>query len=267
MAQPRIRRESSRGITSITFNRPEAMNGIDLAMAREMRILAHSICDDSSARVLVLRGAGNAFMAGGDVRAFADNLGQVQPFAREIISGFHAFIEALARAPQPVLASIHGAAAGAGLSLVAACDLVIAAQSTKLAFAYKGLGVSPDGGATFFLPRAVGAKRAAELLLVRDSFAADEARQIGLVNWVVPDEALEAETLRIAEKIAANSGTANRVTKRLLRRSPEMSLLQQLAAEEDGFVECAGHQDFSEGVGAFLNRRRPVFAQAIEAVP
>jgi 2-(1,2-epoxy-1,2-dihydrophenyl)acetyl-CoA isomerase len=256
-----IKLERSRGIAIVTFDRPGAMNSIDLAMAQDMRAIAREIADDRASRVVVLRGAGNTFMAGGDVRAFAANLDNIEPFVREIIAGFHAFVQALADAPQPVLASIHGAAAGAGLSLVTGSDLVIAAQSTKLAFAYRALGASADGGGTFFLPRTVGARRAAELLLTRDWLTAAEAKDMGLVNWVVPDAELAAETQRIAERIASNSATANSVTKALLRQSIDLPLPQQLAAEEDGFLRCARHGDFAEGVRSFLGKRRPAFAR------
>ena len=244
------------GVLSVTLARPGALNAVDLAMAREMPTLGRK------ARVIVLTGAELAFMAGGDVRAFERNLGGMGPFIRELIDGFHAFIAALAEAPQPVLASINGAAAGGGLSLALACDLAIVAAGAKLAFAYRQLGTSPDGGSTYSLPRMMGSKRAAELLLARDAIPADEALSLGLVNWVMPSEHLRVETARIAAILASNAAEANARTKRLLRGSLRHSLAEQLAAERDAFDACAATADFAEGVRAFVTKRAPKFNAA-----
>ena len=221
-----INLNSCDGILTITFDRPGSLNAVDLEMARDMHCLAPRLRADHSTRVIVLRGAGNAFMAGGDIRQFAEHLDNIEPFIAEVIEGFHVFIRALADAPQPVVASIGGPAAGGGLSLALSADLAIAARGSKLAYAYRHLGTSPDGGGTYFLPRMVGAKRAAELLLLRDAIAAEEALALGLVNWVVEPDALENMTPRDRAPSGAqrargkpcHEGAAARVHRRGLRR-------------------------------------------------
>ena len=260
-----IRHDLDGGILTFTFDRPKALNAVNLAMAREMRDLACRLPDlGKDAKAIVVRGAGPAFMAGGDVREFDREIDGIGLLVREIIGGFHDFITALADAPQPVLASIGGAAAGGGLSLALACDLVIASSDAKLAFAYRQLGTSPDGGSTFSLPRAVGAKRAADLLLLRDAIPAEEALALGLINRVVPPDELEAETARVARRLAANAVAANAGTKALLRRSLDRSLAEQLAAERRTFEACAATADFKEGVAAFIGRRPPAFGPAAQ---
>lgn len=246
------------GIMTITFDRPGALNSVNLEMAREMQALGDGL-RDVDARVIVLRGAGDAFMAGGDVRAFHAHLEDPAPLVDAIISGFHGFIRALAAAPQPVLASIRGAAAGGGLSLAMSADLAIASTDARLAYAYRHLGVSPDGSGTWSLPRMVGSKRAAEILLLRDGIGAQEALEFGLVNWVVEPDRLEEETQRIAGRLAANAPGAAARTKALLRRSLASGLEEQLDAEQEAFLACARGPEFREGVTAFVGKRKPDF--------
>lgn len=254
-----IKLDSCDGILTITFDRPGSLNAVDLEMARDMHCLAPRLRADHSTRVIVLRGAGNAFMAGGDIRQFAEHLDNIEPFIAEVIEGFHVFIRALADAPQPVVASIGGPAAGGGLSLALSADLAIAARGSKLAYAYRHLGTSPDGGGTYFLPRMVGAKRAAELLLLRDAIPAEEALALGLVNWVVEPDALENMTIEIARRLARNAHAANRATKALLRGSIGAGFADQLDRERASFLGCASQPDFREGVTAFLAKRQPAF--------
>jgi 2-(1,2-epoxy-1,2-dihydrophenyl)acetyl-CoA isomerase len=154
---------------------------------------------------------------------------------------------------------VHGAAAGGGFSLAIACDLAIAAHNTKFALAYRTLGTSSDGGASYSLPRILGQKRAMEILLLSNRITAEEALALGLVNRVVPADKLEAETLAMARQLAANSAVSNAAMKKLLRSSYHNSLAEQLVMEREQFVGCSQSPDFAEGVAAFLGKRSPVF--------
>lgn len=244
----------------LTLNRPQAMNAVDVTMSRRMVELGNALPElAADARVIVLRGAGPSFMAGGDIQGFQAHMPDVDKMLQPLIDGFHVFVQALADAPQPVLCSVQGAAAGGGFSLAIACDMVIAASSAKFALAYRKLGTSTDGGATYTLPRILGQKRAMEVLLLSDRISADEALALGLVNRVVDADDLEAETLRMANQLAANSAVANAAMKRLLRASYGNSLAEQLVMEREQFVGCSREEDFAEGVAAFLEKRAPHF--------
>lgn len=250
---------NDRDIVTLTLNRPDALNAVDLTMAQRMREVADELRDDTQMRVLVLRGAGRGFMAGGDIRGFSGELAELRPRLTEVLGGFHHFVRGLHALPVPVLASVHGVAAGGGLSLVLACDLAIAARDTVFDFAYRRLGASPDGGSTFALPRLVGTRKAMELLLARDRFDAEEARQAGLINWVAEPAALIEETQAIAERLANNSRAMAAATKRLLSAHDHAALDQQLDAEARSFLARVEGPDFPEGVRAFIEKRSPTF--------
>ncbi len=248
------------GILFLTLNRPSALNAVDVHMSERMAELGETLGDVAGeARVIVLRGAGPSFMAGGDIHGFKAHLPNVGEMLGPLIDGFHMFVRALASAPQPVLASVQGAAAGGGFSLAIACDLVIAAENAKLALAYRKLGTSTDGGASYMLPRVLGHKRAMEMLLLSGTMTAADALAAGLVNRVVPADKLEAETMCMARDLAANSVTSNAAMKDLLRSSDGNSLAAQLELERVHFLDCAASPDFAEGVTAFLEKRSPVF--------
>jgi 2-(1,2-epoxy-1,2-dihydrophenyl)acetyl-CoA isomerase len=171
----------------------------------------------------------------------------------------HHAILALRRAPKPVLASVHGTVAGAGVSLMAAADLALAAEGTKFMMAYSRIGTSPDGGATYFLPRVVGSRKALELMLLSDALDALDALRIGLVNWVVGAERLAGETEVIARRLAQGATRAFAETKRLVNESQDQTLAAQLGAEVEAFARCAATRDFAEGVSAFVEKRKPDF--------
>ena len=203
-------------------------------------------------------------MAGGDLKWFGESLAMPAAEKRalflELIDDVHGAIRGLRRMPKPVVASVNGAAAGFGLSLVMACDLVIAAESAYFTLAYSLIGVTPDGGSTFALPRIVGAKKAMEIALLGDRFDAAAAHSLGLVNWVVPAETLAAETAKIAARLAAGPTAVYGRTKALLNQSLGHSLETQLQREAEAFADAAGERDFAEGVTAFLAKRKPVFS-------
>jgi 2-(1,2-epoxy-1,2-dihydrophenyl)acetyl-CoA isomerase len=247
------------GIATITLNRPQVMNALDAAAIVQLRTACERADRDESARAVVLRGAGPAFLAGGDVAYFHANLLRMPALAREGGAELHHAILALRRAPKPVLASVHGAVAGAGVSLMAAADLAIAAEGTKFTFAYSKIGTSPDGGATYFLPRLVGARRALELMLLSDTFDVQAALRLGLVNWVTGAERLGSETEAIARRIALGPTLAFAEIKRLVNESYDRGLVAQLDAEVEAFARCASTRDFAEGVTAFVEKRKPNF--------
>jgi 2-(1,2-epoxy-1,2-dihydrophenyl)acetyl-CoA isomerase len=247
------------GIATITLNRPQVMNALDAEMLRALRAVAERAEHDAAARVVVVRGAGPAFLAGGDVALFHANLPRMPELVREGAAEFHHAILALRRAPKPVLAAVHGAVAGAGVSLVAAADLAIAAEGTKFTMAYSKLGTSPDGGATHTLPRLLGYRKALELILLSDTFDARAALDLGLVNWVVGADQLEGETRAIARRLAQGATAAYGEIKRLVYAGQDRTFAAQLEAEAEAFARCAGTRDFAEGVTAFVEKRKPEF--------
>ena len=247
------------GVATITLNRPQVMNALDAEMLRALRAAAGRAEQDAAARAVVVRGAGPAFLAGGDVAVFHANLPRMPELVREGAAEFHHAILALRRAPKPVLASVHGAVAGAGVSLIAAVDLAIAADGTKFTMAYGRLGTSPDGGATHTLPRLLGYRKALELILLSDPFDAQAALGLGLVNWVVGAEQLGAETDAIARRLAQGATAAYGEIKRLVYAGQDRTLAAQLEAEVEAFARCAGARDFAEGVTAFVEKRKPNF--------
>jgi len=247
------------GVATITLNRPQVLNALDPQMIVQLRAACERAEHDAAARAVVLRGAGPAFLAGGDVVYFRANLARMPTLVREGGTHLNHAVLALRRAPKPVLASVHGAVAGAGVSLMVAADLAIAAEGTKFTVAYSKIGTSPDGGATHFLPRLVGARRALELMLLSDAFDAQAALKLGLVNWVVSAEQLGSETEAIARRLALGPTQAFGEIKRLVNESPDQTLAAQLEAEIEAFARCAGTRDFAEGVTAFVEKRKPNF--------
>jgi 2-(1,2-epoxy-1,2-dihydrophenyl)acetyl-CoA isomerase len=250
-------------VATLTLNRPDALNALDPAMMDALVAHTAALAADASLRCVVVRGAGRHFMAGGDIRHFAEQL-EHEPEERQrrftrMIERLHAAIEQLQRMPHPVLASVHGAVAGFGLSLLCACDLAIAAEGSYFTAAYRQLGLTPDGGLSYALPRLVGSKKAMEILLLGERFGAEEALRLGLVNRVVPEAELERATAAMAAVLAAGPVLATRNGKRLLRHS--QSLSAQLDAEAVSFGACAATGDFAEGVRAFLDKRAPQFGE------
>lgn len=243
------------GVAVVTVERAAAMNTFDVATARALRQAFEQLAADGSVRAVVLRGAGKAFGAGGDVNA----LGSTPESIPQLIEHMHAAVTAIAALDAPVIASVHGVAAGASLSVVAACDLAIAAEGTRFNLAFAKLGASCDTSSSWSLPRLVGLKRAMEIALLCETFDAAEAQRMGLVNRVVPAERLEAETLAIARTLASGPTQAYGRIKGLMWHSLERSLAEQLDAEREAFVASSQTADFAEGVSAFLAKRTPVF--------
>ncbi len=247
------------GVATITLNRPAVMNALDAAMIVRLREVCELARDDKSVRAIVLRGNGPAFLAGGDVALFHANLPRLAQMIEELARELNFAVLALRRAAKPVVASVHGACAGAGISLLAAADYALAAADTKFTLAYSRIATSPDGGSTYFLPRLMGHRKALELALLSDGFDAGAALGMGLVNRVVEPGALAVETDTIAQRLASGPTYAYGETKALLNASLERSLESQLEAEVQAFARCARTADLAEGVTAFVEKRRPRF--------
>jgi 2-(1,2-epoxy-1,2-dihydrophenyl)acetyl-CoA isomerase len=249
----------SDGVATMTFNRPAVMNALDADMIRGFRALSERAADDVEARVVILRGAGPAFVAGGDVAAFHRDLATMPALVPELAGELHRGVLALRRAPKPVLAAVHGAVAGAGMSIMLGCDLVLAAAGTQFSLAYSKLGTSPDGGATWFLPRLAGYQRAMELMLLADTVDTEVMWRLGIVNRVIAADQLVAEAKTLAQRLAAGPARAYAETKALVNRALHDELGAQLEAEALAFGRCTATADFKEGVTAFVEKRKPVF--------
>ena len=252
-------------VATLTLNRPDALNSLNPAMIEALVAHVATVAADDSLRVVVLCGAGRHFMAGGDIRSFAERLGEAPAvrsdgFAR-MIGRLHAAIEHMHRMPHPVVARVQGACAGFGLSLMNACDLVVAADDSYFASAYRQIGLTPDGGGSWWLPRLVGMRKAMEILLLSERFGAAEAVSVGLVNRVVPAAQLDSATNALVQTLATGPVLATRRAKRLVRESLSRTLSEQLDAEAASFAACAGTADFVEGITAFVQKRAPQFGR------
>jgi 2-(1,2-epoxy-1,2-dihydrophenyl)acetyl-CoA isomerase len=254
--------ERSGAIARLRFNRPAALNTIGRAMAEAFLDACHGLRDDPAMRVVLLSAEGKAFMAGGDVVEIGAVAGDEPQRARAIIEPLHKGLAILASLPQPVIASVHGAVAGAGVSIALACDLCIAADDTRFNLAYARIGASPDASASWSLPRVVGLRKAMELMLLCENVDAAEALRLGMVNRVVARAELEHESMALAQRLAAGPTVALGHTKRLLRTSFENNYVRQLDAEQEAFCASAASADFGEGLAAFFAKRRAAFSGA-----
>lgn len=259
MTQQQVLLAVSEGVATITLNRPEVMNAMDGDTMIQLRAATELVQQDPAVRVVVLRGAGAAFCAGGDVASFHATIDTLPTHIQRLGREMHFAFWALRRSAKPVLAVVHGAVAGAGFSLLCAADLAIAADQTKFTLAYANIGASPDGGSSHFLPRLVGYKRAIQLAMLPDAFDATTALDYGLVNWVVPADQLAQEAQRIIERLSKGPTTAYGEAKRLMNASFDRGMEAQMEDELVAFAKCARTQDLREGVSAFVQKRKPTF--------
>jgi enoyl-CoA hydratase/carnithine racemase len=249
------------GVGTLSLDRPDKLNALTFEVYDEMVRLFAEVGSDAAVKAIVIRGEGRAFCSGGDVNEIIGRLidrsdAERLAFTRTTC----ALVRNIRRCPQPVVASLHGAVAGAGAVIALASDLRVAAASTRISFLFTKVGLAgADMGAAWLLPRVVGFGRASEILLLGDAVVAEDALRIGLVNRVVPDDGLAAATAEWARRLADGAEAGIRATKRLLREESEMGLDAALEAEAAGQAELLGGPDHREYHRAFTEKRKPVF--------
>jgi enoyl-CoA hydratase/carnithine racemase len=258
-----LRIEIDGEIGTLTLNRPDAFNAMSPEMIGELTVAFAWLADRAPLRGLIVTGAGRAFCAGGDLTWFQKGLDSdefdLPSDVRRGAEVLHQAIVDLRRIPYPVLAAVNGPAAGAGFSLALACDTRVASEAAFFACAYGRIGASPDGGMTYFLPRAVGPSRALELLLEDPNLSAEDARAEGLVREVVPAEELMEHARAKAEELAAMAPHYVRMAKVLCGQSIENSLADHLQLERHGIADSMATEDLRNGVAAFFAGEKPVF--------
>jgi enoyl-CoA hydratase len=256
--------ERDKHLTTLTLNRPDALNALSRQMVNELRDFFWNLAEDTETRVVILRGAGRAFCAGLDLKEASGGGGGGGgsiPAALRAQRHIAEMLMLLRRAPQPIIAAVKGAASGGGFALALASDVRVAGESARMNAAFIRLGLSAcDVGVSYFLPRAVGASVASELLLTGDFIDAARAERTGLVSRVVPDAELDAAARQMAERMLRNAPLALRLTKEALKHNVDAPSLEAAIAMEDrNQVLTSGTRDFREGITAFLQKRPPVF--------
>lgn len=251
-----INYESSEGIARITLNRPDRLNSFTKAMHGELRDALASLGD---ARVVVLTGAGRGFCAGQDLNDRAVSPGEAVDLGETVEASWNPLIRTLAALPQPVIARVNGVAAGAGANIALACDLVIAAKSAKFIQSFSALGLIPDSGGSWHLPRLVGQARALGLALTGEPLPAERAADWGLIWKAVEDEQLDAEVDAVAAKLASLPPLGLAAIKQIIRTSWSRSLDEELDLQRDEMRRLGFTKDYREGVAAFLEKREAKF--------
>jgi len=246
-------------VATVRLNDPDSMNALSASMGAELETSIRSLHADTSIRALVITGTGRAFSAGGDVQSFYDNRDDPRDVMQATLDGLHGTVERILEAPFPTIAAINGVVAGAGMGLAMATDIAIAVDSAVFTMAYTGIGVSPDGSSTFFLPRIVGTRRAMELILTNRRLSAREALDLGLVNSVVAVEDFDEEVASVAGKLSVGPTKAYVRARTLIRSSLASDPRTQMAAEAQAILAAADTDDFYEGISAFIEKRRPGF--------
>ncbi|HEX2195231.1 MAG TPA: enoyl-CoA hydratase-related protein [Candidatus Limnocylindria bacterium] len=255
LTQETIRVEVSAGVVTIVLNRPESLNALNAAMRRELLAAFKAVGRDDAARAVILTGEGRGFCSGADLRGGSSE----REFRRVVTDEYNPLIRAIRELPRPVIAAVNGVAAGAGVSLALACDLVYAADEARFIEAFVKIGLVPDCGSTRTLVRALGRHRAAQLIFTGEPLSAPEAHAAGLINVVVPAADLRSAALEAAERLAKGPTRAIAYSKRLINAAEDATLDESLAAEA-ALQELAGRtDDHAEGIAAFAEKREPRF--------
>ena len=261
MSYDTIQLEMRDSVCLLTLNRPDRLNALTVEVAKDFKA-AITEAIERGARAIVLTGSGRAFCAGGDLREMqeiAKQDGRVEAFFDEPLRLLNEAIVLIRETPVPFIAAVNGVASGGGCNLALACDLVIAAESAKFNQAFIKIGLTPDCGGTFMLPRLVGWKRATELLFTGELVSAKAAAEMGMINSVTPDDELMSRAMAMAEKLAHAPTAAIAEIKKLLEASATNDLRSHLDLERETQIESGKTKDFVEGVSAFLEKRPPRF--------
>lgn len=263
MTSNAVQLDIDNGIATVKLNQPEVRNALTPELRAAFRDIIGSLEFNKEVRCVVITGAGDHFMAGGDIRTMIKRLELDEVERRKLIlEGIHLLhlpLFAIRRMGKPVIASIQGAAAGFGVGLVAACDLAIAADNAFFTLAYCHIGASPDGGSSYFLGRTLGMKHQMELALLGDRFGAERAKELGLINWTVPRNELENETRQLAERLAIGPTRAYANAKHLFNQTNHLSMESQLQMEAEKMADSMLTDDHAEGIIAFMEKRKPTF--------
>lgn len=243
----------------VTLNRPEAGNGIDLQLSKDLLDIAIICSENEEIRSVVITGAGNKFSVGGDLKSFSSEGAEMPAHFKMVTAYLHGAVSHFARMNKPLIGAVNGVAAGAGMSLALSCDLVYAAEGSKFVMAYNKIGLTPDGSGSYFLPRKVGMNRALELMYTNRMLNAKEAAEWGIVNQVHPEEELMPAVINLAEALAEGPMNAFGATKKLFYHSLQETLESQMAMETVFLAERAKSAEGKEGIAAFLEKREAKF--------
>ena len=252
--------EKTDGVANVALNRPKKLNAFDAKMHEELYSALEDAAVDDEMRCVVLRGEGRGFSAGADLAGIIEGSGGDPDLGEYLRGTYSRLVKRMVSMEKPIVASLHGPVYGAGVGISLACDLRVAAESAKFSVAFIKIGLMPDAGVSFFLPRVVGLGRAMEMSITGDPVEAEEALRIGLVNRVVPDEKLAEETAALAGRLAAMPTAAFGRTKRALYASFEADLETVLEREAKGQTFCGYTADHKEGVAAFFEKREARFS-------
>lgn len=248
--------ERGQGIAVVTLNRPDTLNALDLTMREELLVALQELNADDQVGAIIIQGQGRAFCAGGDI----NTMGDFQPNeGRKRMHNIQRLVRILMQMEKPVIAAVRGYAVGAGMNLALACDLVIASEGSKFCQSFLKIGLIPDCGGHYLLPRRVGVARAKELMFFAKTITAEEAMQFGIVNRVVPEGELLETAKQMAEELAQGPRVAIGLCKMLLNKSFDTDLDTALELEAHGQDLCLMSTDFKEGKTAFMEKRKPVF--------
>lgn len=248
------------GIASITLNRPERANVLDLAMSAALIAAINTVANDRTVRAVLLRARGKCFCAGGDISDFVESLDDLSGLLDRHIPPLHQAIYQLATLPVPVVSALNGPIGGGGIGLALCADIVIASQSMKLRGGYSAIGLTPDAGASWFLTRRVGAARAKEIFFTNEPLSSHECLKLGVVSQVCADDALDACVVALVESLARGSRGSLARTKELVDGAANRSLLEHLDLEHRFMVASGRSPDAIEGITAFQQKRQPKFA-------
>jgi 2-(1,2-epoxy-1,2-dihydrophenyl)acetyl-CoA isomerase len=248
--------EKKAGVCTITLNQPKTLNALSMLMREELFVALSEAANDLEVKVIVLTGAGKSFCSGGDI----STMGEFKPNqGRKRLQNVQRITRAIWTMDKPVIAAVNGYCTGAGMNIALACDLIVAGQSAKFCQAFTKIGLVPDLGGFYLLPRRVGIQRAKELVLLATMIDVDTAYEYGIVNKIAPDENLLEEAGKWAEKLAKGPGIAFALTKTLMNKSLDSDFEHALSDEAFAQDMCMMTEDFQEGIVAFKEKRKPEF--------